>query len=454
MSPLRTRLPNGLLVLLQPIHTAPLISQWLWYRVGSRNEVPGLTGVSHWTEHMQFKGTPAFPNGVLDKAISRFGGYWNAMTSLDWTVYYETLPAAKIDLALALEADRMVNSLFEPDEVESERTVIISERQGDENNPFFLLAEAVQKAAFPPGHPYHHEIIGEMTDLRTITRDDLYRHYRTHYTPGNAVLALAGDFDPDDMLGRIRARYEPLSGNGAAEWRNDVSLNEVSPIETSPAQSKDTSTSSREGFAVDWARATSGRVTVQGPGETVFFQAAYSAPHAAHPDFIPLGVLDSLLTGASNPTSFGGNLSNKTSRLYRALVEKDLAVSVSGGMQATIDPYLYSITALVHPNQSVDSVVQAMDDEIRRLQEAPPPQAALERAVKQARALFAYDSESITNQALWLGLTEMFATYEWFITYLDRLETITPEDVQRVAQTYLDSDKRVLGEFLPVDSVQ
>jgi zinc protease len=186
----------------------------------------------------------------------------------------------------------------------------------------------------------------------------------------------------------------------------------------------------------------------------VFFSAAYPAPAASHPDFIPLSVLDSLLTGASNPTSFGGSLSNKTSRLYRALVEKDLAVGMSGGMQATIDPYLYSITVLIHPDQTVDSVVQAMDYEICRLQDAPPPPAALERAVKQARALFAYDSESITNQALWLGLTEMFDTYEWFTTFLDRLKAVTPEDVQRVAQIYLDADKRVLGKFLPVNRIQ
>lgn len=422
---IRTTLPNGLLVLLHPIHTAPLISQWLWYRVGSRNEVPGLTGLSHWTEHMQFKGTPTFPAGVLDKAISRCGGMWNAMTSFDWTVYYETLPTAQIDLALDLEADRMVNSLFEPEEVESERTVIISERQGDENNPFFLLAEAVQKAAFPVGHPYHHEVIGEMTDLHTITRDDLYRHYRSYYTPNNAVLALAGDFDPDDMLARIESRFAPISASSL-------------PLPTPPP---------RHPHAL-----TPDRITVRAPGETVFFQSAYLAPPADHPDFVPLSVLDSLLSGASNPTSFGGSLSNKTSRLYRALIEKDLAVSVSGGMQTTLAPYLYGITALVHPDQTVDTVVQAIDDEIHRLQDAPLPHAALERAVKQARALFAYDSESITNQALWLGLTEMFATYEWFTTYLDRLETVTPEDVQRVAQTYLDSDKRILGEFLPTDS--
>jgi zinc protease len=434
---LKTTLANGLLVLLKPIYTAPLISQWLWYRVGSRNEIPGLTGISHWTEHMQFKGTSTFPAGVLDKAISRFGGSWNAMTSLDWTVYYETLPADKIDLALSLEADRMSNSLFKPEEVESERTVIISERQGDENNPFFQLAEAVQKASFPEHHPYRHEVIGEMADLQTITRDDLYRHYGTNYTPGNAVLALAGDFDPDDMLARIEAHFALLPGNPSATPRNPTPFGERR---------------SHRVRRMPFPRQN--RITVQGPGETVFFQAAYPAPAASHPDFIPLGVLDSLLTGASNPTSFGGNLSNKTSRLYRALVEKDLAVGLSGGMQATIDPYLYSITVLPHPDQTVDRVVQAMDDEIHRLQDVPPPQAALERGVKQARALFAYDSESITNQALWLGLTEMFATYDWFTTYLTRLETVTPEDVQRVAQTYLGADKRVLGEFLPVSATE
>jgi zinc protease len=283
---LRTHLPNGLLVLLQPIHTAPLISQWLWYRVGSRNETPGLTGVSHWTEHMQFKGTPAFPSGILDKEISRLGGYWNAMTSIDWTVYYETLPASKINLALDLEADRMVNSLFLQDEVDSERTVIISERQGDENNPFFLLAEAVQKAAFAENHPYHHEIVGEMTDLRSISRDDLYRHYRTHYTPNNAVLALAGDFDPDEILTRIESRFS------------------ASPASFLPLPNPH--------FPLPAAHFSSNRVTVQGPGETVFFSAAYPAPAASHPDFIPLSGLDSLRTGASYPTSVGGSLSNKT----------------------------------------------------------------------------------------------------------------------------------------------
>ena len=136
-----------MLVLLKEIHTAPIISHWVWYRVGSADEVPGRTGVSHWVEHMQFKGTPSFAAGVLDKAVSREGGYWNAMTSMDWTTYFETRPADKIDLALQLESERMTLSLFEEAEVESERTVVTAERQGNENSPIFLLSEAIQAAA-------------------------------------------------------------------------------------------------------------------------------------------------------------------------------------------------------------------------------------------------------------------------------------------------------------------
>ena len=139
----KVKLDNGLTIYLKEIHTSPIISSWIWYRVGSRDELPGKTGISHWVEHMQFKGTHQFPSTVLDKAISREGGSWNAFTYLDWTAYYETLPAEKIDLALRLEADRMANSLFNSEEVESERTVIIAEREGSENEPIFRLGEKV-----------------------------------------------------------------------------------------------------------------------------------------------------------------------------------------------------------------------------------------------------------------------------------------------------------------------
>jgi zinc protease len=416
----RITLSNGLLVLLKEIHTSPIISQWIWYRVGSRDEVPGLTGASHWVEHMMFKGTPQFPLGAMDRAVSREGGYLNAFTFLDWTSFFETLPAEKIELALQLEADRMFNCLFEADEVSSERTVVISERQGSENEPLFRLSEEVQSAAFRV-HPYHHEIIGDLTDLYSMQRDDLFHHYRTHYIPNNAVLSIAGDFDTPVMLARVRNLYESLPAG----------VKPTHLARTEPPQAGER------------------RVSVEGPGETVYLQLSYRAPKADDQDFFALNVLDSLLTGPTNLNMFGGGITNKTSRLYQALVEKELAISINGGLQATIDPYLYTIVATVHPRHTVSECLAAIEAEFKRLQDAPPPAPELARAMKQARAIFAYGSESISNQAFWLGFSEMFATAEWFTTYLERLATITPEDVQRMAQACLRPQNRTLGVYLP-----
>ena len=416
---------NGLTVLLKEMHTAPLISHWVWYRVGSRDEVPGITGISHWVEHMQFKGTPQFPAGEPDKAVSREGGFWNAFTYLDWTTYFETMPAEKIDLALRLEADRMANSLFDPEDVSSERTVIISERQGDENEPLFRLGEELQAAAFRI-HNYHHEVIGDLVDLQTMQRDDLYNHYRTYYVPNNAVLAIAGDFETTSMLERLRELYEPIPA-GKQPSRQ---------ARPEPAQSGER------------------RVVVEGPGEATYVQIAYHAPAATHPDFFPLLVADSLLSGPGNLNLFSAGISNKTSRLYRALVETELAVSVYGGLQATIDPFLHILTAIVHPEHSPGEVIEAVEGEIMRLQEAPPEENELRRAVKQARALFAYDSERITNQAFWLGLSEMIDSHHWLETYLPNLAAVTPQDVQRVAQTYLRPQNRTLGVYLPSEKAR
>jgi zinc protease len=411
---------NGLQVLLKEIHSSPIISQWIWYRVGSRDEVPGLTGASHWVEHMMFKGTPQFPLGALDRSVSREGGYLNAFTFLDWTAFFETLPADKIDLALRLEADRMFNCLFDPNEVDSERTVVISERQGSENEPLFRLSEEVQSAAFRV-HPYHHEIIGDLTDLYTMRRDDLYRHYRNYYLPNNAVFSMAGDFETRSVLECVRELYEPL------------------PAGSQPPRLE----------RCEPPQAGERRVSVEGPGETVYLQVSYRAPRADDPDFFALNLLDSLLTGPTNLNMFGGGVTNKTSRLYEALVEKELAVSINGGLQATIDPYLYTTVVTVHPKHTASDCISAMEDEIKRLQDAPPLPEELERALKQARAIFAYGSESISNLAFWFGFAEMFATSEWFTTYLEKLAAVTPEDVQRLAQTCLRPQNRTLGVYLP-----
>lgn len=417
----KTRLANGLTLVLKPVAVAPVISWWVWYRVGSRHERPGITGLSHWVEHMMFKGTQRFPPREPDRIIARDGGVRNAMTWIDWTAYFETLPADKIDYALRLEADRMRRALFPPKEVESERAVIIAERQMYENEPTFRLSEEVQNAAFRV-HPYHHEVIGDMADLHTMSRDDLVEHYRRYYAPNNAIAVAVGDFDPVAMQARLESlfgRYKPAE------------LPER-PARPEPAQRGER------------------RVTVKDEGETAYLTFAYHAPAATHPDFYPLVALDSILAGASSFNMFGGGgTSNKSSRLYKALVQTGLAAGVSGNLTPTVDPYLYTFFATVRAGQTLAAVEQALDAEIDRVCREPVTEAELAKAVKQARAMFAYGAESVTNQGFWLGFTEILQDYSWFDQYLARLSAVTVADIQRVAQTYFIRDNRTVGQVLP-----
>jgi len=316
-----------------------------------------------------------------------------------------------------------VNSLFDPQEVESERTVIISEREGSENEPLFRLDEAMQMAAFEK-HPYRYEVIGLKEDLLRIQRDDLYQHYRTYYAPNNAIVTVAGDFQTKEMLAQLREIYGDLKPS---------SLPEVH-IESEPPLSKER------------------HVEISGPGETTYLRVVYRAPAANHSDFFAFTVLDSILSGPASLNMFGGGgISNKTSRLYRALVETELAVSVYGGLQATVDPFLYPITITIHPRQTAEAALSVLDREIQRLQQEAVPEAEIQRAIKQARALFAYGSENITNQAFWLGYAEIFASYDWLIHYVQELEKVTPTDIQRIAQTYLQPPRRVVGIYRPTN---
>jgi len=183
--------------------------------------------------------------------------------------------------------------------------------------------------------------------------------------------------------------------------------------------------------------------------ETTYLEIAYRAPRAREKDFFILTVLDSILTGPTSLNMFGSGISNKTSRLYQALVEKDLAVSISGGLVATIDPYLFEITATVHPNKKAQDVLNAIDKEIDRLMNQTITIDEIRRAVKQAKALFVYGSENITNQAFWMGYSNMFATYDWFESYLEHLEMVTQTELQQAAETYLNPQHRVVGIYQP-----
>ena len=409
-------LDNGLTVLLKEVHSAPVISWWLAYRVGSRNEPTGKTGISHWVEHMMFKGTERFPMGALDREIDRAGGQWNAFTSMDATKYFETLPANKIDIAMEAEADRMANAIFDADETESERTVIISERQGAENQPTFWLQEEVRGAAFRV-HGYHHEIIGDETDLRTMTRDDLFSHYRRHYNPANAAAIAVGAFDSGEMLAKIEGLYGSIEGGAAPDLFS----------RPEPEQQGER------------------RVVVERPGKTAFFELCHRVPSANHEDWFKLRLLDAILSGSS------GASDNKTSRLYQALVKTEIAASVGAWMTPTVDPYLYSIIVTLRDDRSPEEAEAVLLDEIARLRTDGVSEAELNKARKQTRAAFAYSTESVTEQAYWLAQSFILGDVNWFDSYSDRLMRVSAEDVLEVAERYLVPRNRVVGVLHPSD---
>lgn len=416
----QTTLPNGLTILTREMHSAPITTFWVWYAVGARNEVPGITGVSHWVEHMLFKGTPKLGAGEIFRRVNQNGGVLNAFTSLDYTAYFMTLPSDRVGIALEIEADRMVNTRFDPDDVASERTVIISEKQGGENHPTVHLREAAMGAAFRI-HPYRQGVIGFLSDLQALTRDDLYNHYRTYYVPNNAVVVAVGDFRTDELVARIEAAFGAIPRGGA--------IPAVRPVE--PAQ---------EGER---------RVVVRRPGPLPHFLAYYHAPAAGDPDVFPLLVLDAILSGAGGLGMGNGANLGRSSRLYRALVDSELASGASSGFGLMRDPYLFSLSAALRPGVELAEVERVAFEQVDRLRDEPPTDEELARAMKGLRAQFAYGSEGVSNIAYLLGSLATIHTHTLYDDFLDRLAAVTADDVRRVAQTYLTPENRTVGHFIP-----
>ena len=352
-----THFENGLTVLTREMHNAAVATFWVWYRVGSRDEVQGITGASHWVEHMMFKGTERLKKGDVFNLVTRNGGVNNAFTSLDFTAYFETLPSDRIDLALQIESDRMVNSVFDPAEVEAERTVIISEREGSENDPEFWLSEEVQASAFKV-HPYHHETLGWKFDLQHMTRDDLYAHYRKHYVPNNAILVAAGDFETSSLVERLHASFGTIP-RGPAVPR--------SPIQE-PTQ---------EGER---------RVIVRRPGPTPYFLSVYHAPCATDPEFFACFMLAGVLGGATGLAAGGRASPGRSSRLYRAVVEKELAAQVYCSYHPMLDPYLLEVGATVRPGVEIERVERAVFRELDKIATKPISDEEFKKVLKQTRA--------------------------------------------------------------------
>jgi zinc protease len=349
------------------------------------------------------------------------------MTFVDWTTYYEVLPRDHINLAIELEADRMLNSLFDPEEVASERTVILSERSGSENSPGWLLYEEMMGLAFRV-HPYRTTVIGERIDLETMSRDDLYNHYRNHYVPANATVVLVGDVDASGALAKIKSEFGSIPSG-------EVPIAIQRP-EPEPYGER--------------------RAILSREGTTTHVNIGYRAYGVEHPDFFAFAVLDSIINGASSLNFMStASTSNRTSRLYKALVESELASGADADLVATIDPYLYTFSAIVREGRTAEEVEAALITELESIRQGEITKSEFNRALKQAKALFAYDSESVSSQGFWLGFSEVLTgDYRWFEGFLDQLLAVKLEDVKRVAADLLKPTNRVVGWFLPQGSEQ
>ena len=414
-------LENGLQVLLLESHTAPVATFWVWYRVGSRNELPGQTGISHWVEHMLFKGTPTHPKGMLTRYIDRLGGRWNAFTWKDYTAYHEVLPAEHLDVAVRLEADRQTNTVFDAAEVESERTVIISEREGAENFPSYLLREEVDAAAHKV-HPYRVPVIGWKEDLRTITRDDLFHHYRTYYQPNNAIAVAVGAFDADRVLEVIRESFAPI------------------PPGTMPPPVR----------ARDPLQEGERRLVLRRPGgATAYVHLAYHVPEAVHPDHAALLVLDGVLSGFKSVVPFDGPGGVRSSRLYRALVETELASDAGSSLIPSVDPTLFRVVATARAGVEPAAVEERIRVEIERLAREPVGAAELAKVKKQAKAQFVFAQDGVYRLALALGAYAIVDTPRGFGQLIARLDRITAEDILRVSAAYLRADRLTAGWYVP-----
>ncbi len=412
-------LDNGLTVFIQEVHTAPLASVWCWYRVGSRDELPGFTGVSHWVEHMNFKGTTNIPREKVKGIIEEFGGSWNGYTWIDQTTYLETAARDALDRMLFIEAERMANGLYEPEEVESERTVIISELEGGENDPDQLLEMEVNAAAFK-AHPYGHPTIGWLSDLQRMTRDDLYGYYRRYYVPNNATLVVVGDVDPEDVIRRANHHFGPIAPG---------------PVPPRLLSAEPPQVGER-------------RVTVEKEGTTAYVKLAYHAPAATDEAFFPLLLIDAVLTGAKGLnlwSSFRTPPPQRSARLYRALVEGRLASSVSGGLLPTADPYLYTISITAREGTGLEAVERAALSEIDRLSREGITVEELEKAKNQLRARLVFENDSVTNVAHQLGYFQTIASVDLFLSLARRIEGVTRDQVADAAARCLRGSNRTVG---------
>jgi zinc protease len=404
-------LDNGLRVLLLEDHRSPIVTVQMWYRVGSRNEARGATGIAHFLEHLMFRGTAKYGPGVFARLVERNGGQDNAFTSQDVTSYYVNIAADRLDLVLDLESDRMHNLQLDPKIIDSEREVVIEERRTrTEDDPGGFLGEEVSATAFR-AHPYGQPIIGWMVDMKRITPDEIRAFYKTYYVPNNAILVAVGDFKAADVLAKVKTAFGPIPRGATPP-----------PV-----------------LAVEPPQLGERRVEVQKPAELPIVYMGYPVPNHTSADAPALEVLSVVLAGG------------RSSRLYRGLVyERQLALEAGGDYSYfSIDPNLFWFYATPLPGQTAATLEKELLGEMARLAAEPVSDVELTRAKNQIEASFVFQDDSIHRRASLLARFELIGGYAQKDRYLDIIRGVSAGDLQRVARAYFQDDKKNVGILLP-----
>ncbi|MCL4475747.1 MAG: insulinase family protein [Nitrospirae bacterium] len=407
-------LDNGLKVLISEDHKVPLATFEIWYKVGSRDEQSGKTGLSHLLEHMMFKGTPKYGSKVFSKIIQRNGGVDNAMTTKDYTMYFQTMASDRIGISIELESDRMTNLIMDPKETVSERSVVMEERRmrydDDPQNSLFenFVATALMT------HPYRRPVIGWMSDIASLTRDELYRHYKKFYAPDNAFIVIVGDVNPEEVMKKIKAAFGDMK-------RSDL---QNVPVTREPEQKGEK------------------RVYLRKEAELPYVLAGYHTPSFPHEDSAALEVLSTILSGG------------KSARLYRSLIyEKKLALNAGADYSGMyLDPFLFFLWGSPAPGKDIAELEKTLFGEIEAIKNAPPTEREVQKAKNQIEASFIFGQDSLYMQAMKIGMFEILGSWKLMDEYLEGIRKVTPEEVQRVARKYLTEDNRTAGILIPMKS--
>ncbi len=407
-------LKNGMKIIVEEDPSIPNVALYIFYRIGSRNERPGTTGLSHFFEHMMFNGAKKYGPKQFDRVMEDAGGSNNAYTSEDVTVYQDWFPKSALELIFDLEADRIANLSFDPQVVESERGVVASERRTsvDANN-FGVLYEQLGATAFT-AHPYQWPVIGWMVDIENWKMEDLKRHFEMGYSPSNATMVVSGDVQLAEIV-RLAEKY----------------------IEPIPAHAPPPPVTTREPEQMGERR-----VTVNKFAQLPILMMGYHVPEARHADYYPLKVLQTVL------------FSGQSSRMYQRLVDRDqLAISINGSAEASFDPTLFIISAQPKDGIEPAAVEKVIDEELDRIKNGPVSDEELEKAKNILLAGFYRQMKTISGKANTLGTYEVFfGDYQKLFSAADDYRRVTREDLQRVARQYFQLRNRTVATLVPEKS--